>query len=105
MNVDNGHFATGAVSLSDVKPMRFGTIEIKNSEFSNIYSENGPIINIENLIYPYSNKILFENTIFQNTEANIYGGVIYSLCEYANDVITFNDCKFINTKAKYGKYI
>ncbi|OUM61505.1 hypothetical protein PIROE2DRAFT_12457, partial [Piromyces sp. E2] len=72
LNVDKGHFVTGAVSLSDVKPYRLGNIKIKNSEFNNINSDYGPIINVDYLSNPQKNTILFDNTIFQNIEAHVY---------------------------------
>eukprot|EP00833_Pecoramyces_ruminatium_P000154 jgi/Orpsp1_1/1174186/evm.model.c7180000049193.1 len=102
MNLVNGHFTEGSIDFSDTKPYKIGNILIKNSRYKKIYSDNGPIIQVKYLNMNYNRDIIFDNVTIEDTEAKYYGGVIYSLSEYTNDIVSFINCTFINNKANYG---
>ncbi|OUM67460.1 hypothetical protein PIROE2DRAFT_5098 [Piromyces sp. E2] len=104
MNLINGHFINGVVSCSDLFPLRNGNVVIKNSTISNVYSNNGPVVQVTSLSKLYEeNEIIFDHVNIYNSKAEWYGGVVYSTSIYTNDIVLFNDCTFKNTTGKYGK--
>ncbi|ORX42545.1 hypothetical protein BCR36DRAFT_362294, partial [Piromyces finnis] len=99
-NIENGHFLNGAINYAE--PHRLGSIDIRNSRFKNIKSENGPIIRIDEMADKYESTIKFDNVAIQETEAQDRGGVVFSTNKYTNQILSFNNCKFIDTKANSG---
>jgi len=103
LNVENGKFVYGAIQYSDIEPYKNGNIEIKNSLFKDIHSLNGPAVYIDSISKPYGyNQIILDGVTFENTTAYDRGGVIYSVNSYANEFVSFHDCKFQNINAKFG---
>ncbi|OUM61509.1 hypothetical protein PIROE2DRAFT_12461 [Piromyces sp. E2] len=100
LNIENGHFLNGAIHYAE--PNKVGNISIKNSKFKNVKSEKGPVVRIDNLSKTYGTKISFNNVTLQETEATDRGGVVFSTSKYANTILSFDNCKFIDTKARYG---
>ncbi|ORX42548.1 hypothetical protein BCR36DRAFT_306767, partial [Piromyces finnis] len=99
--ISNGYFQIGAINYSESNIPR--KINIINSSFKYLYSYNSPVIQINYLSKLYNCNTLFKNVIFEEVVAQDRGGVIFSDSEYTNKIVTFDQCTFINTKAKYGK--
>jgi len=100
INVEKGYFLNSAINYAE--PNKIGNINIKNSKFNNIKSEKGGVIRIDDMSEQYGTTISFDNVTMQETEALDRGGVIFSTNKFANNIVSFNNCKFIDTKAKYG---
>ncbi|OUM68427.1 hypothetical protein PIROE2DRAFT_3875 [Piromyces sp. E2] len=80
-----------------------GYISINSSFFNNITSKNGAILNIKSLSeVPYEKIISFSDSTFINNTALNFGGVIYSISQYTNKYVSFENCTFKDNQANFG---
>ncbi|OUM56320.1 hypothetical protein PIROE2DRAFT_65601, partial [Piromyces sp. E2] len=98
----NGIFENGLIEVNTEQDV-YGNIDIENSVFENLFSNNGPVLNIKNIEdNQYNQKIIFTNSTFINNSALYFGGVVYSVCQNTNKSVFFNGCNFINNTAHFG---
>ncbi|ORX58413.1 hypothetical protein BCR36DRAFT_111736 [Piromyces finnis] len=98
----NCEFSNG---LFKINRERLGIYTINYTNFTNIISESGSIIHIENLDEASPTIVTINNSNFVNIKANRYGGILYSLSKHINDRVSFNDCNFKGSKASIGNIL
>ncbi|OUM70448.1 hypothetical protein PIROE2DRAFT_56759 [Piromyces sp. E2] len=65
-------------------------------------SEYGTILNIKDIGDKSQGYVDVINSYFENINASIYGGVVFSLGEYTNKHVRFEECVFKNTTVSIG---
>ncbi|ORX82322.1 hypothetical protein BCR32DRAFT_292715 [Anaeromyces robustus] len=98
----DSYFDNGLIHINDQKYYYCGHYKIENSLFSNIHGINGAIFNIVGYNPIYTVAIKTFTSRFINNVASKNGGVIYSINQYTNDLLIFNDCIFYNNTALQG---
>ncbi|ORX84045.1 hypothetical protein BCR32DRAFT_242932 [Anaeromyces robustus] len=110
-NFTNCHFKNGFIHIDvmnngEVKDDQIaGQYTINNSNFKNITSEMGTIVNVIKISDETPLSCNFKNTEFENIEASKYGGIIYSISDLTPKYINFNNCKFTNVDAQLGPVV
>jgi len=101
-SINNCDFYNGLIIVDDKKQ---GIYEINNTNFTNINSNYGSIINIKPVNRGDNTDIKINSSFFENIRASKYGGIVYSLSKSTPNCISFNECQFLNVSASFGNIV
>eukprot|EP00833_Pecoramyces_ruminatium_P011018 jgi/Orpsp1_1/1185050/evm.model.c7180000092135.1 len=93
-------FIYGIFTIDTTSEDSAGHFVINNSYFYNNYGYDGVILNIEKINSDAS--VIFNNSVFEENYSINYGGIVYSMSNYTNQYVYFNNCSFIENYGYIG---